>query len=393
MKNRRFLNCILLMISVVLTMLFVFSNSATASTIEILKGNDTIKDANNSIVYYKSGVVSKSTGTVNLIKKNQKTGVNKVLTKVDEKPFYLQENYIYYTTKNGIYRIKTDGTNKKQLVSLVTKTSRLQILGLNGNYIYYSDFIYGEDANKVVIGRINVNGSTHQIIREYKYYYYDTPVLTNNMIYYVTNTSDNKLSLASTTLDGKTTKNVIKSAYKISEMKENSNGLYFIYQEESTSDSIIRKIDSSGIIANLVTIENDLYPYILLIKLSCLEEDYLYYTLNSKIYQVTYDGKEHQLLYDANNLNKYSVSIAEICTKGDWMIIKTDDDGGYSTYCLKKDGSYQIYLGSGCYSKSFDILSNTIYYRVVTIPGDYEDYSSNDENVYRKLTLPLKEYE
>ncbi len=391
MKIRKFHSCILLMISVVFTMLFLFSNSATASTVDVLKGNDAIKDANNSIVYYKSGVVSKSTETVNLIKKDQKTGIKKVLTKVDANPFYHQDNYIYYTTKMGIFRIKTDGTNKKQLVSLVSKSSKLHVLGLNGKYIYYCDYNYTNDTNKMVISRIKVNGVENQIIRELNDYYSpEIPVLANNMIYYNKNINS---PLTSITLDDKTTKNVIKSAYRISEMKGNSNGLYFIYQKESTSDPIIRKINSSGIMTNLVTIDKNLNPYINSLKLSCLDDNYLYYTLETKIYQVTYDGKEHQFIYDVNNLDKYSGSIADICIKGDWMIIKTDNDGGFPTYCVKKDGSYEIYLGSQCYSKSFDILSNTIYYRVVTIPGDDEDFSYNDENVYRKLTLPLKEYE
>ena len=377
------------MISFVLIMLFVFSKSATASTVEVLKGNDAIKDAYNSMVYYKSGVVSKSTETVNLIKKDQKTGVKKILTKVDEKPIYLQNNYIYYTTNKGIYSIKTDGTNKKQLVSLVTKHSKLHILGLNGSYLYYCDYNHSNDTNNMVIARIKVNGENKQIIRELiDYYSYEIPVLANNMIYYFTN---NK-SLTSITLDGKTTKNIIKSAYRVSELKGNRNGLYFIYRKDDTSDTIIRKIDGSGTITNLVTIENNLDLYTRFIKLSCLENDYLYYSLNSKIYQVTYDGKEHQLLYDTNNLNKYSALIFDIYIKGDWMIIQMDDDGAFSTYCMKKDGSYQLYLGSQCYSKSFDILSNTIYYRVVTIPGDDDSFNYNDENVYRKLTLPLKEY-
>lgn len=389
MKNRIFLKYILLIISVVLTILFVFSNSATASTVEVLKGNDTIKDSNNNIIYYKSGVVSKSTGTVNLVKKDKKTGVKTILTKVDTKPFFHQDNYIYYTTKMGIYRIKTDGTNKKQLVPLASEDSKLYILGLYGNYLYYCDYNYTNDSNKMVIARIKLNGVDNQIIQKLSdYYTYEIPVLANNMIYYTTN---NK-TLTSITLDGKTTKNVIKSAHRITEIKENSIGLYFIYQKESTSNPIIRKIDSSGIITNLATIEKDLNTYIYSIKLYCLEDDYIYYTLGTKIYQMTTDGKEHQLLYDAGNLNKYSVSIAEICIKGNWMIIKTDDDGGFSTYSVKKDGSYQIYLGSMCYSNSFDILGNTIYYRVVTIPGDDEDYTYNDENIYRKLTLPLKEY-
>jgi hypothetical protein len=388
MKNRKFLNCVLPIISAVLTILFVFSNSATASTVDVLKGNDAIKDANNSIVYYKSGVVSNSSGTVNLIKKDQKTGIKTILTKVDAKPFYYQDNYIYYTTKTGIHRIRTDGTNKKQLISLVSKESKLHLLGLNGNYIYYCDYNYTNDTNKMVIARIKVNGVDNQIIRELNdYYTYDIPVLANNMIYYTLKSKN----LTSITLDGKTTKIVIKSAHRIYEIKGNRNGLYFIYQKGSTSDPIIRKTDSSGIITNLVTIEKDLNSYIYSIKLYCLEDDSVYYTLSTKIYQVISDGKEHQLLYDVINLNKYSVSIAEIYIKGNWMIIKTDDDGGFSTYSVKKDGSYQIYLGSMCYSNSFDILGNTIYYRVVTIPGDDEDYTYNDENVYRKLTLPLKE--
>lgn len=389
MKNRKFLNSILLIVSVALTILLVHTDSATASTVDVLKGNDTIKDSNNNIIYYKNGVVSKSTGTVNLIKKDKNTGIKKILTKVDTKPIYHQENYIYYTTNMGIYRIKTDGTNKKQLVSLASEESRLYILGLNGKYLYYCDYNYTNDSNKMVISRIKVNGVDNQILRELNdYYTYEIPILANNMIYY---TTKNK-TLISITLDGKSTKNVIKSAYRISDIKGDSKGLYFIYQKEPTSDLIIRKIDSSGIITNLVTIENDINSYIYSIKLYCFDDNYIYYTLNTNIYQVNSEGKEHQLLYDAGNLNKYSVSITDICIKGNWMIIQTDDDGGFSTYSVKKDGSYQIYLGSECYSRSFDILGNTIYYRVVTIPGDDEDYSYNDENVYRKLTLPLKEY-
>jgi uncharacterized protein (DUF779 family) len=397
-KSRKIHIFILFMLPVAFSLLLIRCKPVIASS-TALKGISAIKDNSTNMVYYKSGVVSNSTGGVNLIKKDKNKGTTKTLTKVDDKPFYLKDNYIYYTYNKAIYRIKTDGSNKKQLYTQ-QKTTRLNIIGLDAGYIYYTDYNDIGDVNKLIIRRIQVTGTKNTTIRELTDYNSDTytlPVFCNNKIYYLTKASGNILSLTSTSPDGKTTKTVIKSATNLSELKGNENGLYYVYQKDSISDYLIQNIDATGKITSLATIDRGLrevysYPNI---KLSCMDDNYLYYTVNEEIYQITYDGINNQLIYNAKNLSNYEETIDEIFVKGNWMIFSLydGDESGFSTYCMKIDGSYAVFLGDSTYRNSYDILSDTIYYRVVTIPGDDEAFTLNDENIYRKFTLPLKEYE
>lgn len=391
-KKQKYINYTLYTLIIVLSIM-IQSNSVIASSVTILKGNSAIKDNNTNMVYYKSGVVD-STGGVNLVAKDKNKGTTKTLTKVDANPFYLNDNYIYYTYNKAIYRIKTDGSNIKELCK-PSKTTSLNIIGLDDDYVYYTDFTFDEDANKLKIGRVQLTGTKNTTIKELTDNNSNTrilPVFYNSKIHYITRNTNNLVSLTTITPDGKTTKTVVKSAEHISELYSNKNGLFYVYKKDSNTDYLIQMIDSSGSITTLATIDKEQYPYAT-IKLSSYDDNYLYYSVNSEIYQLTYDGKNHERIYDTKDLSYYETYIEQIFIKGNWMIILLDADYVNPTYCVKIDGSYSVSLGSFIYSNSFDVLSDTIYYRVVTIPGDDEDFSYNDENVYRKFTLPLIEYD
>lgn len=369
---------------------------------EPLSGNSVIEDTVNHMTYYKKGIWknnrNRNTGMVDLIAKNMSSGKETILTQVDSNPIYIEKGFIYYTASEGVYRISTDGKLKEKLAipSVADQNSSIyntSIIGISGDDVYYSYWINREDTNSKVIARVGINGKNQEnLLDNKKYNLLTTPIMANDKIYYILYTGSGNYSLHSLSLDGKVENIIEKDIAKISELFADQNAVYYLARTDGSADFSIKRIDASGSIMILQKLEPKADFEVQLYSNS---GDYLYYTVEDNVYRISTDGSIKELVFESKELGKHPNYFYSIYVKGDWMFIQYDgDENPNPSYCVNLATGYKLYLGDYCYATSFDAATDAIYYRVVTIPGDNGDESlSCRESVYRRLELPLKEYQ
>lgn len=162
----------------------------------------------------------------------------------------VRDGYIYYIIRgenNGLYRIRTDGTEIKKLISGFVKT-----MTITDNYIYYFDD-YGYSAS---IYRTDKDGANQVCL--YKGYQIDNMLVTNGGIYF-----SNSDGLAVIDPDGKGYKLITKDICNNLNFKGNkiyyanysdNNNIYSI----STNKNIRSKVNNDES-SNLTIIGDDLY--------------------------------------------------------------------------------------------------------------------------------------
>ena len=85
-------------------------------------------------------------------------------------------DYIYYSTSNGIYKIKNDGTNNTLLTSNKYKNNNIFNLNVCNDYIYYSVIADEHDAYLNGIYKMNLDGTGEtRLIQTQALYLWTTP--------------------------------------------------------------------------------------------------------------------------------------------------------------------------------------------------------------------------
>jgi hypothetical protein len=137
--------------------------------------------------------------------------------------------WIYYCTENGVYRIKTDGSRKRQLV--VGNTSKAIV---DGGRIYYS--IVSKDYGAKLYS-IKSDGSDRKKIGKDRVYSFN---IANGVVYYSNAEDDGKLYSVKT--DGTNRKKMCNNPSSAIHIVD---GKVFYYDEDS-SPIVLYKINPDG---------------------------------------------------------------------------------------------------------------------------------------------------
>ncbi len=213
-------------------------------------------------------------------------------------------NWIYFLSPNenssnvGIYKVKKDGTDKKELVM---NENGEEIVSINvvGNYIYFikitEEAYSDEDPIDNKICRIKKDGTDLEVINDnelnndcYEFY------VVNGQIYYI----DVDANVSKMNLDGSNKTVVAENGTGYIGITENYI-LYNDYKDENSSEYVTYIMDIDGKNQRSVIDGKRLYSI-------NVEGDYIYYTgEDKKIYRTKIDSKEEELVYDteAYNLN------------------------------------------------------------------------------------------
>ncbi len=282
----------------------------------------------------------------------------------------LQGNWIYYvapsedSSKIGIYKVKTNGSGKKELYM-----NDADILSLNvcGNYLYFigvgAESFSEEDEIDNKIYKMKLDGSDLQVINdnEFNNNCYEIYVINNSVYYIGVDANIYKMKL-----DG-SDKSVVT---------ENGTGYlgitkdYIIYNkmEENSSDYITYIMNIDGSNERPILAGKRLYSV-------NVKDDYIYYTNeNKQICKTKIDSGNEELILDttAYNLN----------LKDDYLYYLNylDFENENLTVCIfriKTDGSSQEpekVKTLETYSSFIDVVGNWVVY-----------LDSTDESAYIKM--------
>lgn len=309
-------------------------------------------------------------------------------------------NWIYFLSPNedstnvGIYKVKKDGTDKKEL--LMNENGE-EIVSINvfGNYIYFIKIVEqaysDEDPVDNKICRIKKDGSDLEVINDnefnndcYEFY------VINGDIYYI----DTDANVSKMNLDGSNKTVVTENGTGYLGITENYI-LYNDYKDENSDEYVTYIMDIDGKNVRPIIDGKRLYSI-------NVEGDYIYYTgEDKKIYRTKIDSKEEELVYDteAYNLNvvdgyayylNYLDAESEDLTIGVYKVSVEPTEGKqtellkeldtYSSF-LNVVGNWVLYMDSGESAGWINLLKTDGSGETVQLFYlDYEQYYNSDSN-------------
>ncbi len=290
-----------------------------------------------------------------------------------------QGNWIYYVAPNedsskiGIYKVKTNGSDKKELYM-----SDADILSLNvcGNYLYFigvgAETFTEEDEVDNKIYRMKLNGSDLQVINdnEFNNNCYEIYVINNSVYYIGVDANIYKMKL-----DGSDKTVVTENGTGYLGITKDS--IIYNKMEENSSDYVTYIMNIDGSNERPILEGKRLYSV-------NVEKDYIYYTNEDKqIYKTKIDSGNEELVLDttAYNLNlkdnylyylnyldfeneDLTVCIFRIKTDGSSQEpekVKTLET--YSSF-IDVVGNWVVYL---------DSTDNSAYIKMVKVDGSKEE--------------------
>lgn len=326
-------------------------------------------------------------------------------------------NYIYYLSPNedsskvGIFRIKNDGSDKKEIYMCDEDLAEIVSINVYGNYIYFiqiGDATDDQDVNNKIY-RMKKDGSDIQLINdnEFNDNCYEIYVI-NGYVYYI----DVDANVARMELDG-------SNKEKVVENKTGYLGItkdYIIYnvanEEQTTQDesddttsstasytTYIMNIDGSN--------QRPIFKEGKRLYSVNIEGDYIYYTNDSKnICRTRIDSNEEEVIsnVEAYNLNvnngfayylnykdaeneDYTVCIYKIPLNAEDKtpaLIKELDS--YSTF-LDIVGNYALYMDSNDTSGSINLVDVENSENIINLYYlDYESYSADSNDTDEQVT-------
>lgn len=292
-----------------------------------------------------------------------------------------QGNWIYYVAPNadsskiGIYKIKTNGSGKKELYM-----NDADILSLNvcGNYLYFigvgSEVFSEEDEVDNKIYKMKLDGSDLQVINdnEFNNNCYEIYVINNSIYYIGVDANIYKMKLDGSdksvvTENGTGYLGITKDYIIFNKMEENSND-YITY---------IMNIDGSN--------ERPILEGKRLYSVN-IKDDYIYYTNEEKqIYKTKIDSGNEELILDttAYNLNLKDNYLYYL----NYLDFENED----LTVCIfriKTDGSSQEpekIKTLETYSSFIDVVGNWVVYLDSTDSSAYIKMVKNDGSKEEEL--------
>ena len=320
-------------------------------------------------------------------------------------------NYIYYLSPNedsskvGIFRIKKDGSDKKEIYMCNEDLAEIVSINVSGNYIYFIQI--GDSTNDQEVDnkiyRMKKDGSDLQLINdnEFNDNCYEIYVI-NGYVYYI----DVDANVARMKLDG-------ANKEKVADNKTGYLGItkdYIIYnvanEEQNTQDESDNTTESStaSYTTYIMNIDgSNPRPIIKDQRLYSvnIDGDYIYYTNDSKnVCRTRIDSNEEEVISDveAYNLNvdngfayylnykdaeneDYTVCIYKIPLNSEDKtpaLIKELDS--YSTF-LDIVGNYALYMDSNDKSGSINLVDVENSENIITLYYlDYEKYSADSSD-------------
>lgn len=300
----------------------------------------------------------------------------------------IQGNWIYYVAPNedsskiGIYKVKTNGSDKKELYM-----NDADILSLNvcGNYLYFigvgAESFSEEDEVDNKIYRMKLNGSDLQVINdnEFNNNCYEIYVIKDSIYYIGTDANIYKMKL-----DGSDKKVVTENGTGYLGITED----YIIYNKtkEDSSDYVTYIMNIDGTNERPILTDKRLYSV-------NIEKDYIYYTNEEKqIYKTKIDSGNEELVLDTT---AYNLNIKDNYL---YYLNYVDFENQDLTVCIfriKADGSSQEpekVKTLETYSSFIDVVGNWVVYldstdssayiKMVKIDGSKEEelFNLNYEN-------------
>jgi len=216
-----------------------------------------------------------------------------------------QGDWIYYSNWSGLYKIRTDGTQKTKLND--EKSSYINVVG---DWIYYcQDHIDG-----YILHKIRTDGTQKTKLNDDYSSYIN---VVGDWIYY-SNWNDNR-ELYKVRTDGtQRTKLNDDGSYDINVVDD------WIYYQNDSDDSRLYKIRTDG--TQKTKLNDDISCNINVVG------DWVYYSNRSdgwKLYKIRIDGTQRTKLNDDNS---YYINVV-----GDWIYYQNDSDN-WSLYKIRTDG-------------------------------------------------------
>lgn len=315
-------------------------------------------------------------------------------------------NWIYFLSPNesssnvGIYKVKKDGTDKKELL-MNENGEEVVSINVSGNYIYFIKIIeeaYSEEDpidNKIC--RMKKDGSDLEVINdnEFNNDCYEFYVL-NGSVYYI----DVNANVAKMNLDGSNKVVVSENGTGYLGITENYI-LYNDYKDENSDEYVTYIMDIDGQNPRTIVDGKRLYSI-------NIEGDYIYYTgEDKKIYRTKIDSNEEELIYDteAYNLNvvdgyayylNYLDAESEDLTVGVYKV-SVEPSEGKQTELLKELDTYSSFLNVvGNWILYMDSSESAGWINLLKTDGsgeiaqlyylDYEQYYNSDSNTDNSVT-------
>jgi len=265
-----------------------------------------------------------------------------------------------YDPKGGLYKIKTDGTEKEQIYQ-----GPLFNINVIGDYIYFvsgSITVMGGFATRqgTSIKKIKTDGTNSTTIIELGYGdgTINNALVVGEWIYY------NRLKIGSDVsgfykikTDGTDQQKLF--SYMVSCVDIVEDWIYYSPSNPDKGDDGIFKIKTDGTDQQLIYSTNRLKQNTSI----GVVDDWIYYTVESnKIYKVRTDGTDQQEII--SNLDLIASNISE-----DWIYLTTNAWAGLSMQKIRTDGTDQQLLYSDMLMQKICVLGDWIF---------FESYNNND---------------
>ena len=246
-------------------------------------------------------------GSKSLIKINKETGQNIEVCKFEHNIYNINvvgDWIYYYSFADGIYKIRTDGTNEQEIVGL---SDDCNLLFVEEGYIYYGLSLYEEDQ----LYKMNIaENRTEKILAENVMGY----IITENYIYYSMFEGG---ALFRTNKDGQDKTSIPLDFLRGMDIKEDI--VYYLNQYSQLYKTDINNVSAKTLLSEDISNFN-------------VSGDWIYYLQKTKttkydLCKMKTDGTEKMVLTSAE--------YASINVVGDWIIVLGDG----VKYRIKTDGT------------------------------------------------------
>lgn len=248
--------------------------------------------------------------------------------------YIINDNFIYYSSRRGLYRINPDGSAKIALDSEdYDKTEVSTVIGsVVDGWLYYTKGFYINDSYNKVLYRIRLDGSDRmKIVGGIKTNWSEGDyAIYEGHIYYTNNLDGGKLYRIK--VDG-TESTLISDDMDVRHIKVKDGWIY--YHLFDTQGMYRYKIDVNGNYRTEVTYHEDILADSF-VKGRNIAGDYLYYSNlfdNRKLYKIGTNGQGNQLFFDQENCGWEEVT-------GDWLYFNIyEGNQSIGRFRIRIDGS------------------------------------------------------
>lgn len=253
-----------------------------------------------------------------------------------------EENWIYYSLDDGLYKAKEDGTNKIKLsdmtardINVVNDTvyfrhrpdgiykinnsggtaSQVSPYNSNGGLFIFDKYIVN-GTNEL----IELDGSNRKIISEDYTPNGGTLNIDDDGFYLQTKTLDGKDKVVKLSFDGNVIKEIFDGQHQPMQVKDN-----WIYFANNNDNKALYKIKTDG-----TGEEKIIEKWVMNIN---IVDDWIYYTTNDGLYKIKIDGSSNKMLLN--------IPVSDINIINNWIYyVKRSKADSYSKlYRIKIDGS------------------------------------------------------